>query len=123
MSDTLALPRDTSLPAPALVWCPFPDSASATTAIDQLLDEGLIACANILPGMVSRFVWRGERGESAEAGALLKTNVAVLEAVVARLAALHPYEQPTILGWACDAATPATAAWLGGLAGIGRGAS
>ena len=36
MSDTLALPRDTSLPAPALVWCPFPDSASATTAIDQL---------------------------------------------------------------------------------------
>ncbi len=105
------------LPAPALIWCPFPDSASATEAVDTLLDEGLIACANIMPGLLSRFVWQGERGEGSEAGALLKTNAALLEAAIARLAELHPYEQPAILGWICDATTPATGAWLAALAG------
>ena len=107
------------LPAPALIWCPFPDSASAGAAVDQLLDEGLTACGNIMPGMLSRFVWQGERGESKEAGALLKTNACLLAAAVTRLAQLHPYEEPAILGWACDAATPGTAAWLAGLTHTG----
>ena len=111
MSGAPAPPRDTILPAPALVWCPFPDS-------DQLLDEGLIACGNILPGMHSRFVWQGQRGEDTEVGALLKTNAALLEAVIARLAALHTYAQPAIVGWVCDATTPETGAWLAAL-GVG----
>jgi periplasmic divalent cation tolerance protein len=108
-----------ALPAPALIWCPFPDSASAEAAADTLLDEGLIACANLLPGLRSRFVWRGTRGAAEETGALLKTNAALLPAAIARLASLHPYDEPAILGWHCDAAAPATAAWLAALAGGG----
>lgn len=109
--DTHTAPK----PAPALIWCPFPDSDSAGSVTDRLLDEGLIACANLLPGMQSRFTWRGERGEAAEIGVLLKTNAALLEATIARLADLHPYDEPAILGWLCDDAAPTTAAWLGAL--------
>jgi periplasmic divalent cation tolerance protein len=98
--------------APALVWCPFPDAGSAAAAADILLDESLIACANILPGMRSLYVWRGERGESSEAGAIFKTNAQQLPALTARLAELHPYEEPAILGWRCDAGAPATIEWL-----------
>jgi periplasmic divalent cation tolerance protein len=101
--------------APALVWCPFPDADSAAAAAERLLDEGLIACANILPGMISHFVWNGERGTSEEIGAILKTNAATLDALTRRLAELHPYEEPAIVGWHCDAAAPGTAAWLAGL--------
>lgn len=36
-----------------LVWCPFPDEDEARQAAGALLDEGLIACANIVPGLVS----------------------------------------------------------------------
>lgn len=100
---------------PALAWCPFPDSATATTACSALLDEGLIACANLLPGMVSLFVWNGERSESMEVGVLLKTDAALLDRMISRLGELHPYDEPAILGWRCDAALPATAAWLRGL--------
>lgn len=100
---------------PALAWCPFPDTASAADACSTLLDEGLIACANMLPNMVSLFSWNGERGESAETGVLLKTDAALLERMIERLGELHPYDEPAILGWHCDAALPATAAWLGGL--------
>lgn len=81
----------------------------------SLLDQNLIACANILPRMVSLFAWNGEREEAQETGVLLKTNSAKLDEAIARLAELHPYEEPAILGWLCDAAAPGTANWLGAI--------
>ncbi len=102
---------------PALVWCPFPDTAAARAAAGLLLDEGLVGCANIFPAMETLYVWRGTRGEGAEAGALFKTDGRLLEKVVARLIAIHPYKEPAVLGWRCDAAAPGTAAWLGDLGG------
>jgi periplasmic divalent cation tolerance protein len=82
-----------------------------------LLDERLIACANILPAMLSMFEWNGTRSEASEVGALFKTDAALLDRAVARLAQEHPYDEPAILGWRCDAAAPGTAAWLGALLG------
>lgn len=101
----------------ALVWCPFPDETAALGVIHALLDEGLIACGNVLGGMTSVFVWNGERDTAREVGALLKTRADLLDAVVQRVAQLHPYDEPAVLGWRCDAAPSATVAWLGGLAG------
>ena len=65
--------------------------------------------------MQSLYEWNGERGEATEAGMLLKTDAALLDRMMARLAALHPYDTPAVLAWRCDGATPATAAWLGAL--------
>lgn len=104
-------------PTPALVWCPFPDAETALAAIDALLDEGLIACGNVLPGMQSRFVWNGVKESAQEAGAILKTNAARLDAAIARLTELHPYEEPAILAWHCDKAAAGTGTWLASLGG------
>jgi periplasmic divalent cation tolerance protein len=101
---------------PALIWCPLPDADSARKLINTLLDERLVACANILPGMQSLFVWNGERGEAMETGVLLKTDTALLDRAVERITALHPYEQPAVIGWRCDSANAGTLAWLGALA-------
>ena len=101
--------------AAALVWCPFPDGDSAETAAGVLLDEGLIACANILPAIRSLYVWQGERHCGDEVGVLFKTTADRLDRAVARLAEVHPYDPPAILGWRCDAAAPGTLAWLAGL--------
>jgi periplasmic divalent cation tolerance protein len=111
----MTVPAKDPARVPALIWCPFPDAKSAATIADTLLDEGLIACANLLPGMVSHFAWNGERGTSEEAGAIFKTNAALLETATARLADLHPYDEPAIVGWECEAAAPATVAWLAAL--------
>lgn len=102
---------------PALIWCPFPDRATAEEAAGALLDEGLVACANILPGVVSLYVWRGARERGEEVGVLFKTNAAALSQAITRLAELHPYDEPAVLGWHCDAAAPATVEWL---AAMGR---
>lgn len=98
----------------ALVWCPFPDAESARAAADALLDESLIACANILGAIESRFIWEGARATGSEVGVLFKTAPERLDDVVERLGELHPYDTPAIIGWQADAAHPATFAWLAG---------
>jgi periplasmic divalent cation tolerance protein len=100
---------------PALIWCPFPDAGIAAATAKTLLDERLVACANIVPGMLSLFEWNGEREEATEAGALFKTDAALLDRAIARLGEEHPYEEPAILAWRCDAASAGTCAWLGAL--------
>jgi periplasmic divalent cation tolerance protein len=101
---------------PALIWCPFADEASAEQVAGQLLDEGLVACANILGPIRSLYVWRGQRDEGRECGVLFKTDAALLERATRRLEQIHPYETPAVIGWRADAAAPGTAAWLGELA-------
>lgn len=83
----------------ALIWCPFPGEEAARAVSGALLDERLIACANLLPRMHSLFSWQGVRDESEEVGALLKTTAKRLEPAMARLRTLHPYEAPIIMGW------------------------
>lgn len=94
-----------------LVWCPFADEESAARVAELLLDEGLIACANILAPMRSYYRWDGERGEARETPAIFKTNAAALAAMQTRLAELHPYDEPAILAWECDA-PEGTRQWL-----------
>jgi periplasmic divalent cation tolerance protein len=76
----------------------------------------LIACANILGAVRSVYEWNGERGDAREVGVLFKTDASRLDAAVARIAELHPYAAPAVLGWRCDTAAPATAEWLRALA-------
>lgn len=102
-----------------LVWCPFPNEEEARLAAGTLLDEGLIACANIVPGLVSLYVWQGERGEAREVGLLAKTHPSLAEATIARLEQLHSYQTPAIIGWDSDGVAPATGAWLAGLTRMG----
>jgi periplasmic divalent cation tolerance protein len=96
----------------ALIWCPFADEASAAEVANRLLDERLIACANILGPMRSIYAWDGKRGDETEVGVLFKTDAAVLDQAVLRLTELHPYETPAVLGWRVDVASKPTAEWL-----------
>jgi len=101
--------------APALIWCPFAGEEDAARVSEALLDERLVACANILPAMRSLYVWNGERGEARETAVLFKTDAALLARAVERLAQLHPYEEPAAIGWRACEAPQATRAWLAGL--------
>jgi len=51
------------LSSAALIWSVFADEESAAAAADRLLEDGLIACANIMPGVRSIYRWRGGRLE------------------------------------------------------------
>ena len=96
----------------SVIWTTFADEDSALESASALLDEQLVACANLVPAIRSLYLWRGERGEARVCGVLFKTDAALLERACARLAELHPYDTPAIAGWRADTTSAATAEWL-----------
>jgi len=104
----------------ALIWAAFGSLDDAKAAAKSLLEEELIACANVMPAVHSIFCWQGEIGEAQECGALFKTDRRLLQQAVTRLEELHPYESPAIFGWHCDEAGAAAQNWLGELQGLGK---
>jgi periplasmic divalent cation tolerance protein len=79
-----------------------------------LVEEGLAACANLLPGIRSIFSWEGKVSEEREVLMLLKTRRDLFRPLAARVKALHTYSVPEIialpiqegsaeyLGWICE---------------------
>ena len=106
----------------ALVWSPFGNEEQARQVAKLLLEEKLIGCANIVPGMLSIFEWKGAIDEAAEVGVLFKTHADLLDRAIARIEQLHPYETPAIIGWQGKSAGVATGEWLGLLTGRQTGA-
>jgi len=101
-----------SEPQAALIYTPLPDAETARDIAGTLLNEGLIACANILGPIESVFLWNGNREAATESAVLFKTTVDRLDEAVSRLGALHPYETPAIVANVCDASHPDTLTWL-----------
>ncbi len=78
----------------------------------HLVESRLAACANMLPGMRSVYVWKGEVQRDDEAVLILKTRRALQEAAIAAVRAVHPYEVPAITAFAASGVDPAFAAWI-----------
>jgi periplasmic divalent cation tolerance protein len=96
-----------------LLWCTFPDGVSATAAARQLVSEGLVACAQVLPAMTSHYRWQGGVEESSEVPILCKLAHGNGPTVAARLEQLHSYDLPAICWWDAGCAPP-LAAWARG---------
>lgn len=82
----------------ALIYTTWPDADSAAKAAAQLLDDRLVACANIFPEGRSIYRWEGKVEDAAETVMLLKTTAAKAGQVRDRLIRLHPYDTPCVLG-------------------------
>lgn len=95
-----------------LVYCTFPSRDAAEDTARALLDAGLIACANILPGMVSLYRWQGAVERADEVVLILKSTAARTEAVVEAVRARHPYEVPAILVLPVEGGLPAFLSWI-----------
>jgi periplasmic divalent cation tolerance protein len=84
----------------------------AERIVQQLLTEKLIACGQISGPINSHYRWRGENTHSQEFVVLVKTSPQLLPAVTARIAELHPYEVPEIIGQHIDTVHQAYAEWV-----------
>ncbi|MEM6857146.1 MAG: divalent-cation tolerance protein CutA [Pseudomonadota bacterium] len=96
----------------ALIYTPLPDAQTARNIARTLLDENLIACANILGEVESVFRWEGRVDTAKEVAVLFKTTSDALDPAVARLGTLHPYSTPAIVGTTCKNAHADTMGWL-----------
>lgn len=96
----------------ALIYAVFPTAGEGHDVCRKLLSEGLIACANRFPMVISHFRWEGEIEAKEEHPVLFKTSPAKAEAAMQRIAALHRYKVPAVLRLSSEGALPAYAEWV-----------
>ena len=94
------------------VYATFGSEEEARRIGRTAVEEGLAACANILPPCHSIYRWQGAIEEAAEHPALFKTSAARAEALVARIAALHSYDVPAAVVWPIARAHPGYGEWV-----------
>lgn len=94
------------------VYVTAPDEDVAAGIASTLLRDGLVACANVLPGGRSLYVWEGDVVDAREAVMLLKTRADRVAEVVEAVGRLHPYDVPCVLTWPIDAGADAYLDWV-----------
>ena len=62
-----------------------------------LLDERLIACANIVGGVDSRFWWKGKKEKARECLLIAKTRKSLFKKLIKVVKKEHSYDVPEII--------------------------
>ena len=97
-----------------LVFCTFPDAEIAASVTRTLVEEKLVACGNIVPGVRSIYASEGKVEDVVEALVIFKTTGPAYAKLEKRLLKLHPYDTPEILALEAGAAAKSSAAWVAG---------
>ncbi len=95
-----------------VVYATFPGEAAALATAEALVGAGLVACANIVPGITSVFIWEGRLEREREVAVLMKTRRALADEVIAAVKAMHSYENPAVVVWGIAAGSGAYLSWI-----------
>jgi periplasmic divalent cation tolerance protein len=95
-----------------IVFSTFANEADAARVARVLVEERLVACAQLVPGARSIYRWQDEVREEAEVVVLMKTRKQDWTALLSRLHELHPYETPECIAVRVAAGAPKYMAWL-----------
>jgi periplasmic divalent cation tolerance protein len=95
-----------------VVLCTFPDKDTAQRIGRMLVEEGLAACVNVLPGVQSIYRWEGKVESAEEVLAVVKTTDRAHGSLETRLKELHPYDVPEIIALPVEKAEEAYARWV-----------
>lgn len=80
-----------------LLYVTTKDLDQARAIARALLDQRLIACANIIPQMESIYRWKGVVEYATEAILILKTRASLVEKTTQVILELHSSETPCVL--------------------------
>ena len=77
-----------------------------------LVEEHLVACANIVGGVRSLFFWDGKTQDEQETLMICKSRSLLVNRIVDRVKQLHSYSVPEIIALPIVAGSPEYLAWL-----------
>jgi len=77
-----------------------------------LVEAGLAACVNMVPGLRSVYRWQGKVEEEGELLLVIKTRRDRFPALREKLVELHPYEVPEAIAVSVEDGHPPYLAWL-----------
>ena len=84
----------------------------AVKIVRSLLKERLIACANILGPVSSRFWWQGKIDEAKEFMVFMKSSKNLFERLSERVREIHSYDVPEIIALPIIEGSPPYLDWL-----------
>jgi periplasmic divalent cation tolerance protein len=84
----------------------------AATLGRTLVEERLIACANVVGPIRSIYRWQGAVEDAGEHLLLMKARAADVPALTTRVQALHSYDVPEVLAIPVAAGSAAYLSWL-----------
>src|SRR5438045_9787574 len=91
----------------------FPDIETARRISRELVEQALVACANLVPAVESLYFWKDKVEESAEVLAIFKLTNGRFSEFSKRLRELHPYDVPEIVRLNVAEGSPDYLRWIG----------
>jgi periplasmic divalent cation tolerance protein len=82
---------------PILVMATASSREEAQSIAKALVEERLVACVNIVPGVHSLFTWEGNFCDEDEVLLIMKTHKNFFPALVSRIKTLHSYDVPEVI--------------------------
>lgn len=95
-----------------LLLCTCPDQDTAQRIAQQLLEQRLAACVNILPGITSMYHWQEQIESASEHLLLIKSTAAHYPEIAQLIQQQHPYEVPELISLPIEQGLPAYLQWL-----------
>lgn len=79
------------------ILCTCPTSEIAQHIAQQLVQEKLAACVNILPNIVSVYCWQENVVSETEVQLIIKSKAQYFNLLSDKIKQLHPYDTPEII--------------------------
>lgn len=95
-----------------IVFSTFGNEEEAARVSRVLVEERLIACANLLPGARSIYRWKDGVADEPETMVIMKTRKQDWSVLQSRLHELHSYDTPECVAVRMAAGAPKYLEWL-----------
>ena len=96
-----------------IAFSTFPDRETAQKIARELVENAVVACANIVPSVESIYFWKDKVETSAEVFAIFKMTAVRYSEFESRLRKLHPYDVPEIVRLNIAGGNPDYLRWVG----------
>lgn len=96
-----------------LVYMTASSTEEAARLAEALVGENLAACVNVVDGMTSWYRWEGAVQNEREVVVLAKTRAALVDALTARVKALHSYSVPCVIALPIAGGNADFLRWIG----------
>jgi periplasmic divalent cation tolerance protein len=96
-----------------IAFSTFPDKETAQKIARELVENAIVACANLVPLVESIYFWNEKVETSTEVFAIFKMTVTRYAEFESRLRKLHPYDVPEIVRLNIAEGTPDYLRWVG----------
>lgn len=82
-----------------IIYVTAPDAQEAKKIAKILLEDRLVACANILPPHQSLYRWEGAVQDETEVVMILKSRADLFDKIEEKIKMHHSYDVPCIVSW------------------------